>query len=206
MVTCFNRDKDGNCLAFKPGSSECSYECSARIPTIEDKITLLNSLLARTRARKDIKELNKELLEAKQVQSAIDGGKYEGWMSCYMDDRKRGGKGGASEGDTSNRATAMKSLMKDNRPVGVKPTKAQNEEYKEALTEFEEKVGEKMEKLSRTSMTHSKVNSYTGELICFSDNGAGGCNGQRSASNRLAKECKRCEFLSERTKKDETKK
>ena len=85
------------------------------------------------------------------------------------------------------------------RPVGVKPTKAQQEEYKEALHQFEEEVGEKMEKLGRTSMSHSKVNSYTGLPICFVDDGVGTCRGQRSKHGTLAKDCKACTYLEERT-------
>ena len=116
-------------------------------------------------------------------------------MSCYLEDLHRGEKGGASESD-SNRKTGLKQLMKDNRPVGVKPTKAQQEEYKAALHEFEEQVGEKMEKLGRTSLSHSKINSYTGEPICFVDAG-GYCRGQLTGAGKLAKDCKTCPYLKE---------
>lgn len=195
MVTCFNRDKEGVCLAFNV--AQCCPECSARIRTVDEKINLLVCLLAKAQAKKDRRKLEEELEAAQLVKEAIKAKKLEGWMSCYLEDLHRGEKGGASESD-SNRKTSMKQLMKDNRPVGVKPTKAQQEEYKAALHDFEEKVGEKMEKLGRTSLSHSKVNSYTGEPICYTDLGDGGkCRGQRTAAGNLAKECRGCPWLKE---------
>lgn len=196
MITCFNRDKEGKCLAFNV--AQCCPECSARIRTVDEKINLLICLLSRAQARKDKRKLEEELVTACRVKAAQDAGKLEGWMSCYLEDLRRGEKGGASESD-SNRKTSLKQLMKDNRPVGVKPTKAQLEKYKEELTKWEEENG-KLEKLGRTSMSHSKINSYTGVPICFSDHGLGHCNGQRSAAGRLAKECQTCDYLREESK------
>lgn len=195
MVTCFNRDKEGVCLAFNV--AQCCPECSARIRTVDEKINLLVCLLSKAQAKKDRRKLEEELEAAQLVKEAIKAKKLEGWMSCYLEDLHRGEKGGASESD-SNRKTSMKQLMKDNRPVGVKPTKAQQEEYKAALHDFEEKVGEKMEKLGRTSLSHSKVNSYTGEPICFIDAGGGYCKGQYMGSGKLAKDCKTCPWLKDR--------
>ena len=195
-VTCFNRSKEGRCMAYT--RAECSWGCPARISNIDHKISLLHCLLARSQSKKDIRKMTEELEDAYQVKRAIQDGKMEGWMSCYIEDLHRGSGGGQSESD-SNRKTGLKQLMKDNRPVGVKPTKAQTEEYKEALHQFEEEVGEKMEKLGRTSMSHSKVNSYTGLPICFVDDGVGTCRGQRSKHGTLAKDCKACTYLEERT-------
>lgn len=195
-VTCFNRSKEGRCMAYT--RAECSWGCPARISNIDHKIGLLHCLLARSQSKKDIRKMTEELEDAYQVKRAIQEGKMEGWMSCYIEDLHRGSGGGQSESD-SNRKTGLKQLMKDNRPVGVKPTKAQQEEYKEALHQFEEEVGEKMEKLGRTSMSHSKVNSYTGLPICFVDDGVGTCRGQRSKHGTLAKDCKACTYLEERT-------
>lgn len=196
MITCFNRDKNGECLAYK--GAECCPECSARIRTVDEKINLLVCLLAKAQAKKDKRKLEDELDDARKVKAAQDAGKLEDWMSCYLEDLHRGEKGGASESD-SNRKTGLKQLMKDNRPVDVKPNKAQQEEYKEALAEFEEKHG-KLEKLGRTSLSHSKVNSYTGVPICFSDHGLGHCNGQRSAKGTLSKDCRECPYLREGSK------
>lgn len=191
MITCFNRDKNGECLAYKV--AECCPECSARIKTVDEKINLLTCLLIKAQAKKDKRRLEEELEAAREVKKAQEAGKLKDWMSCYLEDLHRGEKGGASESD-SNRKTGLKQLMKDNRPVDVKPNKAQQEEYKEALAEFEEKHG-KLEKLGRTSMSHSRINSYTGVPICFADQGLGKCNGQRSAGGKLHKDCKECPYL-----------
>ena len=197
MITCFNRDKNGECLAYN--EDQCSNDCQARIKTIEEKISLISCLLLRVNNKKDKKKLNNELLMAKQAKVVLDEGKFEGWMSCYMEDLHRGSGGGQSESD-SNAKTSLKQKMKDNRPVGIKPTRAQTEEYKEALHKFEEEVGEKMEKLGRSGISHSKVDSYTKIPICFVDDGAGTCRGQRSKADKLSKDCKGCSFLSSRVK------
>lgn len=194
MITCFNRDIDGKCLAYN--GVECSKNCKARIVRIEDKIALLECLLRMSQANKDRRRLTKELKAAEAVREAQRQKRYEDWMKCYMDDIHRGEKGGASESD-SNRKTGMKQLMKDNRPVGIKPTKSQQEEYRKALKDFEEQVGEKMEKLSRTGISRSKIDSYTGIPICFIDSGMGHCRGQQSAGGRIGKECRECSYFKE---------
>lgn len=196
MITCFNRDKNGECLAYKV--AECCPECSARIKTVDEKINLLTCLLIKAQAKKDKRRLEEELEAAREVKKAQEAGKLKDWMSCYLEDLHRGEKGGASESD-SNRKTGLKQLMKDNRPVDVKPNKAQQEEYKQALAEFEKEHG-KLEKLGRTSMSHSRINSYTGVPICFADHGLGKCNGQRSAGGKLHKDCKECPYLREEDK------
>lgn len=197
MITCFNRDKEGECLAFNV--AKCCLDCSARIKTVDEKINLLTCLLVRAQAKKDKRRLEEELEAAREVKKAQEAGKLKDWMSCYLDDLHRGEKGGASESD-SNRKTSLKQLMKDNRPVDVKPNKVQQEEYKQALAEFEERMGEKMEKLGRTSMSHSKIDSYTRVPICFADHGLGKCNGQRSAGDKLHRDCRECPYLREGSK------
>lgn len=196
MITCFNRDKEGVCLAFNV--AQCCPECSARIRTVDEKINLLICLLVKAQAKKDKRKLEEELDAARMVKAAQDAGKMEEWMSCYLEDLHRGEKGGASESD-SNRKTGLKQLMKDNRAIETKLTKEQQAEYKEALQEFEEEHG-KLEKLGRTSLSHSKINSYTGVPICFSDHGMGMCNGQRSAKGTLSKDCRECPYLGEGSK------
>lgn len=197
MITCFNRDKEGVCLAFN--EAQCCPECSARIRTVDEKINLLTCLLAKAQAKKDKRKLEEELDAARKVKAAQKEGKLEGWMSCYLEDLHRGEKGGASESD-SNHKTSLKQLMKDNRAIETKPTKEQQAEYKKALHQFEEEIGEKMEKLGRTSMSHSKVNSYTGLPICFVDDGVGTCRGQRSKHGTLSKDCRECSYLREGSK------
>lgn len=193
VITCYNRDRDGKCMAYT--KAMCHPHCPARISDIGKKIELLGSLLAVTQSKKDKRRLSLELEDARKVQAAIRAGKFEGWMSCYMQDMHRGEKGGgASEGDSSNRAKGMKQLMKDNRPPDVKPNRDQQKAYKEALTAWEEENG-KLDRLGRSSMSGSHLDSYTGIPICFCDSGLGKCRGQRSAAGTLAKECRECDFL-----------
>lgn len=185
-VTCFNRDLNGRCLAYTKGV--CSWKCSARIANVHDKIVLLESLLDKSQAKKDRRKIEEELEAARKVERAQLEGKLEGWMSCYLEDLHRGGGGGASEGD-SNRATAMKQLMKDNR--GVKPSREETAEYKEELTQFEEAHG-KLERLGRTGMSSSRINSYTGMPVCYINNGSGTCPGEKTKAGTLKKICKDC--------------
>lgn len=192
MIECYNRDRDGICMTYKV--MKCHPHCRARISDIRKKIELLESLLKVSQSQRDRRRMLLELEDAKKVQAAIKAGKLEGWMSCYMEDLGRGEKGGASEGDASNRKTGMKQLMKDNRPVGVKPTKEQQEAYREALASWEEEHG-KLDRLGRSSMSGNRMDSYTGVPICFSDSGQGRCRGQRSAANRMPKECRECRHL-----------
>ena len=99
-----------------------------------------------------------ELAEAGEFKLAQNRGKFEDWMSCYLDDKHRGSGGGASESD-SNKKAGMKQLMKDNRAIETKLSKTQQEEYKDALQKFEEEHG-KLEKLGRSSLSRSTVDSY----------------------------------------------
>lgn len=155
-VTCFNRDSEGCCLAFN--DAVCSCDCEARITTIQDKIDLLTCLLNYAKSRVDKAELRRELDEALRVKQAENTGKYEDWMSCYYEDRHRGSGGGSSEHD-SNRSTGMKTLLKDNRGIGTKPTKSQMAEYQAELGKWEEENG-KLPKLARSSLGKSKTDSY----------------------------------------------
>lgn len=191
-VTCFNRDQHGHCLAYN--KAECSWECQARIPNAKKKIELLTALLEKAQASKLRRDLEHELLLARQVAYAEAQGSFEDWMSCYYQDLHRGSKGGgASEGD-ANRATAMKQLMKDNR--GVKPTRQQTAEYKEALKVFEAEQG-RLERAGRSGLSGSLVDSYTGRPICMQENETGYCPGEKLKSGRLKKACASCFYYSE---------
>lgn len=190
-MVCFNRDKEGRCLAYN--EANCSEECSARIKTIDQKIELLTCLLSRAQSKKDRRELGMELAEAGEFKLAQNRGKFEDWMSCYLDDKHRGSGGGASESD-SNKKAGMKQLMKDNRAIETKPSREQQAEYQEELRKWEEENG-KLEKLGRSSLSSSKMDSYVGVPICFSDHGLGKCSGQRSSQGTLAKDCRECSYL-----------
>ena len=86
------------------------------------------------------------------------------WYEVYLEDRRRGCGGGSSEQDSNNK-TSLKQKMKDNRPVECKESIAQNrEQVKEELEKFEEEHG-KLEKLSRSPVSRSKIDSYTGTKV-----------------------------------------
>lgn len=195
-MVCYNKDVKGRCLAYNEG--QCSENCQARIKTIEEKIALLNCLIKRVESRKEIRKLREELITARMVKYNQDNDRYSGWMSCYIADTHRGSGGGQSESD-ANAKTSMKQKMKDNRPADVKPTKAQLEEYREELQRWEMEH-EKLDRLSRTSMSHRREDSYTGIPICFVDHGLGHCNGQRSSKGTLTKNCRECSYLWEESK------
>lgn len=191
-MICYNRDEHGKCEAFS--GVECSAECSARITDINVKIQMLEGMLKKAKAKKLTRELKAELQMALMTRHMLREKKFTGWMACYVEDLHRGSGGGQSEGD-SNRRTGLKQLMKDNRPVGVKPTKAQLDEYKEALEEFEEAVGEKMEKLGRSQLSSSLMDSYLGTPICLEDVGGEKCLGQKTQKGELKALCKECPWL-----------
>lgn len=191
-MICYNRDDHGKCLAFN--GVECSEECSGRITDIDVKIRMIESMLEKAGAKKLTRELKTELQMALWTKKLLREKKFIGWMACYVEDLHRGSGGGQSESD-SNRKTGLKQLMKDNRPVGIKPTQAQLEEYKEALAEFEEAVGEKMEKLGRSQLSHSRIDSYLGTPICLEDDGYGRCLGQTTQKGEIRAFCKGCPWL-----------
>lgn len=187
-MTCYNKDEDGKCLAFS--GVECSKQCSGRITRIEDKISMVKAMLEKADSRKLRRKLQVELNMAIQLSIALKEKKFASWMSIYLEDKHRGSGGGQSEGD-SNRKTGMKQLMKDNRPVGVKPTRAQLEEYKEALAEWEQAHG-KLEKLGRGQLSTSHMDSYTGLPICLEDLEEEQCHGEKTAGGKLRAICKEC--------------
>lgn len=191
-MICYNRDDHGRCLAFN--GVECSEDCSARITNIDVKIKMIEGMLEKAGAKKLTRELKTELQMALWTKKLLREKKFIGWMACYVEDLHRGSGGGQSESD-SNRKTGLKQLMKDNRPVGIKPTQAQLEEYKEALSEFEEAVGEKMEKLGRSQLSHSRIDSYLGTPICLEDDGYGRCPGQKTQKGAIRAFCKECPWL-----------
>lgn len=190
-MLCYNRDEDGKCLAYS--GVKCSESCLARITDIDQKIRMVHELLSKANAKKLKRELQRELQAAIWIKEAIRARKFQGWMGIYFEDLHRGSGGGQSESD-SNRKTGMKQLMKDNRPVGVKPTKAQQEEYKAALSEWEE-GHERLERLGRSQLSSSKMDSYVGLPICLSDPDNETCCGEKTAKGELRAMCKTCPWV-----------
>lgn len=91
------------------------------------------------------------------------GSSHFGLYSAYLADKKRGSGGGKSENGSSDRNNPQ--IMKDNRALETKWTKGENVQIREETEKFELEHG-KLERLGRTSMSNSKVDSYTGDEIC----------------------------------------
>ena len=81
--------------------------------------------------RKEIQEKQKQMMD---------------WHQVYLDEMRRGSRGGASEAD-DNANASMKQLMKDNRAQSTKLTEAERREYLETLREWEE-VNGRLERLN----------------------------------------------------------
>lgn len=187
-MTCYNRDERGRCLAFS--GVKCSEDCSARITDPLVKVRMLQCLLEKANAKKLRRNLQVELNMAIQTMIAIREKRFASWMAVYVEDLHRGSGGGQSESD-SNRKTGLKQLMKDNRPVGVKPTKAQLEEYKEALADWEEAHG-RLERLGRGQLSGDRIDSYIGLPVCIEDKEEETCSGETTSSGRLRAVCQEC--------------
>ena len=98
--------------------------------------------------------------ESLPLQDMIKEGNYSDWYGAYLEDLHRGSGGGSSEGSMP----VPKGIMNDNRALETKPKFEERRAYKEALEEWENENG-KLEKLSRSMVSRSKIDSYTGEDI-----------------------------------------
>lgn len=85
------------------------------------------------------------------------------WYSVYLDEKRRGKGGGGSEQEANPGGTKQK--MKDNVSDSIRLTREQREHIRDETKKFEEENGIKLEKLSKFSMSRSKIDSYTGEPI-----------------------------------------
>lgn len=171
---------DKNCFNCSPGGKSClaltvrgcPEKCPARITDPHKYIEKLEEMLsynlknnqscATIRARIAGIRAKYKIPEPEDIGIKRESGKYEGLSELYWAETHRGEKGSHSEGNVNNQA--IKAKMKDNRPQECKLNKGEKQEIYEATKKFEEENG-KLEKLSRSLMTRSKVDSYTGEEI-----------------------------------------
>lgn len=167
---CFNCHPNGRkCMALVV--TECPSDCQARITDPEKYVERLEEMLYyngknvqscadirktlnHVRKKYNIPELDSEIKEKP--------GAYSGLGKVYWEEVHRGEKGSHSEGNVNNQA--IKQRMKDNRPQECKMNKEQKQEIYDVTKQFEEEHG-KLDKLSRSPLTRSKVDSYTGEKI-----------------------------------------
>jgi hypothetical protein len=168
---CFNASPTGkSCLVLTVRG--CPENCSAKITDPQKYIERLEEMLnynaknghscATLRAR--IAGIRKKynIPDPEDVGIKRELGAYAGLAEAYWQDTHRGEKGSHSEGNVNN--AAIKAKMKDNRPQECKLNSDAKQEIYEATKKFEEEHG-KLDKLSRSLMTRSKIDSYTGEEI-----------------------------------------
>ena len=159
---CLNFFK-GKCQALK--KLDCSETCWARKTNVSEHLEMLQNIIyynGLTNNHDTVwaaqAELS-ELCERYNIPTEGRGHPMDGWRQVYYEDQKRGKGGGSSEGNVHRNT---KQLMKDNRILETKNNSAERQAYKEAVQQWEEEHG-KLEKLGRSSMSRSKVDSYTGD-------------------------------------------
>ena len=163
---CMN-NVNGRCQALT-GIKKCDPDCFARVEDPIIKLRYLFDIYQKSKNHNNRWKIKKEIYDFMKEHDLgsqnpfHDSSKYFGWYRCYVEDLKRGEKGGGASQKANT--TGLKQRMKDNRPIECKNTVADREAYTQAIQEFEEEHG-KLPKLSRYSLSKSKVDSYTGEPI-----------------------------------------
>jgi hypothetical protein len=161
-IKCHNVDEKDRCNAFDRGS--CYSNCPARIRTAAGMVDLLRDLRAHTKAGNNwCVNISGELQRFEMLAAEERANVTADWKAAYWEDTHRGGKGGGGEQQMSSEAST-KQKMKDNRILATKPTFEEREQVKAATQEWEAENG-KLERLGRSSMGKSKVDTYTGEPI-----------------------------------------
>jgi hypothetical protein len=165
---CFNVSPEGrSCLALTVKA--CPEKCSARITDPIKYLDLLQDLLtynsdnlntSASLKRRITEHRNKYKLGGEE--NVKESGSMAGLAEAYWEDTHRGERGGQSEGNAN--PAGAKQKMKDNRPQECKLTKAEKQEIYETTKKFEEEHG-KLDKLGRSLLSRTKVDSYTGEEI-----------------------------------------
>lgn len=168
---CFNLSKDGRrceVLKVKP----CPEGCTARVSDPMHYIDNLEAMIAYNGSSnyQMVADLRKEVLKVRneydlfgpEFEKDPDDGKYADWKEVYYAERnRRSAKGG---GASENNANPSKPRENDNRILETKWTAAEREELREETEKWELEHG-KLPKLGYTSMSRSKIDSYTGEPI-----------------------------------------
>lgn len=167
-----------NCINLHPNgkkckvlvNDECDENCSAKITDPLKYMAMLEDILLYSKDNSqscaDIRKQMKDIIKRYNLQEPeekIELSAFKDWRKVYNEELHRGDRGGSSDKD-ANSATSMKQKMKDNRPPECKMTKSERQKIKEELEKWEAKHG-KLEKLSRSPLTRTKIDSYTGEEI-----------------------------------------
>lgn len=148
-----------NCISLTRYSYPCGSFTIDRdkiIKEIDDSIAYHNKYGAsRISAIRKLEEEKRDILTewSKDIEDA-----YKNSTNVII-------RGSNSESDSNNK-TSLKAKMKDNRDLACKQNQKQKEEYINALRNFEEETGVKLDKLRpNDGITRSNIDSYTGEEI-----------------------------------------
>lgn len=142
--------RNQRCIAFNPLIINCSSFTSDR----GEVIKTLKSLKEKCKNTKNSAEALARDIKALERVYALE------LRDAYYEDTHRGSKGSNSESDSNNK-TSLKQKMKDNRALETKPNSKERSEYYEALKNFEEEKGVKLDKLQpNDGITRRKVDSY----------------------------------------------
>lgn len=154
-VVCYNVDDDEKCMAYSVEC--CSKDCQARIATPQGLKQLLSSLDEETLSR-NAKQRHKRLIIA--LDSMLESEVNKDIMACWYAEQKKGKRGGG--GDPGPKTSERK---KDNRDLETKWTDTERQEIHDLTKQWEEDNNHKLPRLGYSSMSRSKVDSYTGEEI-----------------------------------------
>lgn len=169
---CFNLSKNGQrceVLKVKPCPENCTAQISDPIKYI-DTLEAMIKYNSKANNYQVVADLRKEVLSIRikydlfgpEFEKDPDDGKYADWREVYYAERnRRSAKGG---GASENNANPSKPRENDNRILETKWTAAERKELKEETEKWEKEHG-KLPKLGYSSMSRSKIDSYTGEPI-----------------------------------------
>lgn len=168
---CFNLSKNGQrceVLTVKP----CPENCTSRVTDPQKYIETLEALMFYNweTNKQMVADLRKEVLAIREkyniaepeYEKSLRDGPFADWKEVYYaETRRRSAKGGGASEKNTN---PSKPRENDNRVLETKWTQAEREKLKEETEKWELEHG-KLPKLGFSSMSRSKVNSYTGEPI-----------------------------------------
>jgi len=158
-MNCFHL-KEGGCNVLSDGI--CSEDCAFRMIDSDKYGQMLKDLMSYAIKKGNLMMARRHYNELKSFYSSCEE-RFNEWEDVYREEKRRGEKGSHSEGNVNS--ASLKARMKDNRAPECRiVSRAVRNEIKEALSDFEKDFG-KLERLSRNSMSRSKIDSYTGSRI-----------------------------------------
>lgn len=155
-------DKWGKCHSF----TKLSRNCKGKMTDFYQYTEMLEAcaIYSRDSNNRNDDRTAEQWIEAYE-KANIPIPKEKMWMrelgldQAYREDVNRGG-GSHSEGSNKRRG-----IDKDNRARETIQTSRERNDYLDGIEEFERTHGERLPRLSRSLVSHSRVDSYTGDKI-----------------------------------------